>query len=117
MTNQQIVLKELSGFFSALAHPARAQIIFELEDKELSVSELQKALKLKQPAVSQHLALLKSHHLLKERKDGRHCYYSLEKSKLASWLYGALPFMMPDEVNTTALISAIESMNSLCSTF
>ncbi|HEY7700201.1 MAG TPA: metalloregulator ArsR/SmtB family transcription factor, partial [Vicinamibacteria bacterium] len=47
-------------FFRALAHPVRIKILEILVRGERSVQELQKALKLEQPVVSQQLAVLRT---------------------------------------------------------
>ena len=59
-----------ADFFRALAHPIRIRILEILGEGERSVQDLQDALRLEQPIVSQHLALLRTKNIVKTRKEG-----------------------------------------------
>ncbi|MGO9062190.1 MAG: ArsR/SmtB family transcription factor [Candidatus Binataceae bacterium] len=61
--------------FRALADPTRRAVFNLLARGELSVSDLAQRFTISQPAVSQHLAVLRSARLVRERKDGRHRFY------------------------------------------
>jgi DNA-binding transcriptional ArsR family regulator len=54
----------------ALAHPARLSILRLVSERERPVSELSEALDLRQPATSQHLAVLRDADLVKVRQEG-----------------------------------------------
>jgi ArsR family transcriptional regulator len=65
-------------FFKDLADDTRLKIILLLQlENELCVCELTVALGLSQPKISRHIAQLKSHQLLSERKVGRWTFYRL----------------------------------------
>lgn len=64
-------------FFRALAHPVRIQIIEALASGERSVQELQEALRLEQPIVSQQLAVLRAKNIVSPRKLGTTVRYAL----------------------------------------
>lgn len=65
-------------FFKNLADDTRLKIILLIQmEKELCVCELTTALCLSQPKISRHIAQLKLHKLLSERKVGRWVFYSL----------------------------------------
>ena len=64
-------------FFRALAHPVRIKILEILVRGDRSVQELQKALKLDQPVVSQQLAVLRSRGIVTSRKQGLSVRYEL----------------------------------------
>ncbi|TWX51659.1 metalloregulator ArsR/SmtB family transcription factor [Colwellia hornerae] len=65
-------------FFKNLADDTRLKIILLIQmEKELCVCELTTALSLSQPKISRHIAQLKLHKLLCERKVGRWVFYSL----------------------------------------
>ncbi|OFW01529.1 MAG: transcriptional regulator [Acidobacteria bacterium RIFCSPLOWO2_02_FULL_68_18] len=66
-----------ADFFRALAHPIRIRILEALGDGERSVQELQQALGLDQPIVSQHLAILRSQDIVTPRKLGTTVRYDL----------------------------------------
>lgn len=63
-------------FFKALANPLRIQILDELRDGELTVSEIRERLGVEFPHVSQQLTILKSKNLVRARKQGNNIYYS-----------------------------------------
>lgn len=61
-----------------LANPKRLQILALLkDDKELSVGEMVRALKIPKPNLSQHLALMRQKGILKARRQGTVIYYHL----------------------------------------
>jgi len=61
--------------FRALADPTRRAVFERLAAAEMSVSELRSGLTVSQPAVSQHLAVLRGAGLVSERRAGRNAYY------------------------------------------
>ena len=69
--------------FRALADPTRRAVFERLAGGELSVSQLTAGSGISQPAVSQHLAALRSAGLVNERRDGRFAYYRLAPEGLA----------------------------------
>ncbi|MEJ5329500.1 MAG: metalloregulator ArsR/SmtB family transcription factor [Desulfobaccales bacterium] len=61
-----------------LANPKRLQILALLKDqKELSVGEMVRALKIPKPNLSQHLALMRQKGILRARRQGTVIYYRL----------------------------------------
>jgi ArsR family transcriptional regulator len=75
-----------AAFFRALAHPIRIRILELLVRGERSVQELQEALALEQPIVSQQLAVLRSHNVVSGRKDGINVRYSVRDPLIADLL-------------------------------
>jgi DNA-binding transcriptional ArsR family regulator len=101
---KKIAAQELAKFMQPLGHYVRMQIIEELRAGEIDVSTLQKQIGLPQSTVSQHLAILKSHHLIKERKEGRRVYYNLIDPELAQWLLSGVDLLnksMANHMTTT----------------
>lgn len=78
-----------SEFLKAISHEARLVILCMLVEGEKSVSELEEMLSLRQPAVSQQLARLRSDNLVATRRDGKNIYYSLARSEVVE-IIGAL---------------------------
>ena len=74
--------REASAFLKALAHETRLMILCLLVGGEKSVSEIEQALGLRQPAVSQQLARLRSDDLVEARRDGKSIYYSLARTEV-----------------------------------
>ncbi|MDH2910824.1 MAG: metalloregulator ArsR/SmtB family transcription factor, partial [Candidatus Eremiobacteraeota bacterium] len=59
-----------ADLFKTLAHPARIRLLDALREGEKTVVELQQALDLGQPSVSQHLAALRGKGLVVARREG-----------------------------------------------
>jgi DNA-binding transcriptional ArsR family regulator len=72
---------EASAFLKALAHEARLVILCLLLEKELSVTEIEDILRMRQPAISQQLARLRADGLVDTRRDGKNIYYSLARTE------------------------------------
>jgi DNA-binding transcriptional ArsR family regulator len=73
--------------FKALAHPTRIAIVELLRDAgEVSVSVLLERLELEQANVSQHLAVLRSKHIVVARKDGNQVFYTMRDPVLGKVL-------------------------------
>ena len=66
-----------AAFFRALAHPVRIRILELLIKGEKSVQELQEALGVDQPVVSQQLAVLRSTNIVTGRKEGVSVRYTV----------------------------------------
>jgi ArsR family transcriptional regulator len=64
-------------FFRALAHPVRIQILETLVRRGRTVQELQEALELDQPIVSQQLAVLRNQNIVTTQKQGLSVRYAL----------------------------------------
>lgn len=97
MPHRVVVVEQLAQVFSALSHLVRVRIVLELREGELCVNSLQNILGIRQSAVSQHLALLKSQNLIKERREGRNVLYRLSSPQLASWLVESIPLIVPED--------------------
>ncbi len=81
---------EAADFLKALGNENRLLILCHLSEGEMSVSELETALGLRQPTLSQQLARLRSDELVDTRRDGKTIYYSLasdEVRKLLELMY------------------------------
>ncbi len=93
MPSRRVVARELSEVFKILAHPDRVQIIEELGSGERDVNSLVERLDVAGPRVSQHLALMRAHRVVEERRDGRHRYYRLIQPAFAQWIIEGLTFV------------------------
>lgn len=93
MPSRLIVSRELADMFRQLAHADRLRLIEELRHGEKDVTTLGLALSLPSSRVSQHLALLRAHRLVEERRDGRNHFYRLAQPFIADWILEALPLV------------------------
>ena len=75
-----------AAFFKALAHPVRIRILEILISGERSVQQLQEALGLDQPVVSQQLSVLRTSNIVSGRKEGVSVRYGLRDPLLADLL-------------------------------
>lgn len=65
----------------ALANPNRLLILSILSRGERSVGELEQLLKIRQPTLSQQLAVLREEALVETRRDGKLVFYRLVSDK------------------------------------
>ena len=69
--------------FDALAQPTRRQILELLAGGELSAGSVASRFEVTQPAISQHLRVLREAGLVRERRDGARRLYSVRREGLA----------------------------------
>ena len=72
----------LLEFFKAMAHESRLAILGLLAQGERSVQDLAAALKLTEPTVSHHLAVLKRQGIVTVRADGTTRWHALDRAAL-----------------------------------
>lgn len=70
---------DIGSFFKAVSDSNRVKIMMLLrrENQELTVSEICRHFKMKQPSISHHLGILKNAQIVESRKDGKEVYYKL----------------------------------------
>lgn len=74
--------QELVQVFKLLSDESRLRILMHLlRDGELHVTALCERLQQSQPAVSHHLALLRTAGVIECRRDGKHNFYSVRKQR------------------------------------
>lgn len=62
----------------AIANENRLRVLCLIIDKELSVGQIEKEIKLSQSALSQHLAVLRNYEVVKTRRSAQTIYYRLK---------------------------------------
>lgn len=65
----------------AIANENRLKVLCLIADKELSVGQIEKEIKLSQSALSQHLAILRNYEVVKTRRLAQTIYYQLKDEK------------------------------------
>ena len=68
--------------FRALADPTRRAVFESLAAGEKNATELRAGFAVSQPAISQHIAVLRHAGLIRERRVGRHTNYSVDPDGL-----------------------------------
>lgn len=75
-------IKNLSNFFKIFGDNTRIKILLALGKTELCVCDLSAILDMSQSAVSHQLRTLKKERLVKNRRDGKVIYYSLDDAHI-----------------------------------
>jgi DNA-binding transcriptional ArsR family regulator len=97
-----------AGFFRALAHPVRIRILELLVRGDRTVQELQEALRLEQPVVSQQLAVLRSNNIVSSRKEGVSVRYAVRDRLVGELLDTARQIFNNHLVGTRDLLRQLE---------
>jgi ArsR family transcriptional regulator len=71
-------LDGLAEFFKLFSDKTRVSILLALSHSEMCVCDLSMLLKMKQPAISQHLKVLRQMRMVRTRRDGKVIYYTLD---------------------------------------
>lgn len=64
-----------------LANPDRLMLLCQLSQGEMSVSELEAELGIRQPTLSQQLTVLRDEDLVETRREGKHIFYSVRSKR------------------------------------
>jgi ArsR family transcriptional regulator len=74
--------KEIVKIYKALSVSSRLQILKLIKDRKLCVNAITKKLRITQPAVSQHLSVLKEAGLVESDRYGSIIHYTINKNRL-----------------------------------
>lgn len=97
-----------ADFFRALAHPIRIRILETLGVGDRSVQELQQALDLDQPIVSQQLAVLRAKNIVTSRKVGATVRYALSDPLITTLLVAARQIFNNHLVGTQSMLKELQ---------
>jgi DNA-binding transcriptional ArsR family regulator len=97
-----------ADFFRALAHPIRIRILETLGAGDRSVQELQEALDLEQPIVSQQLAVLRSKNIVTSRKVGTTVRYALSDPLITKLLMLAREIFNNHLVDSQSMLKELQ---------
>jgi len=75
--NDRSIYKKQAKILKALANESRLMIVDRLSRGECSVGELTEMVGSDQSTVSKHLAVLRSHGIVDDRREGNNVYYTL----------------------------------------
>jgi DNA-binding transcriptional ArsR family regulator len=85
----------MEAALAALADPVRRHVLDVLRDGEQSAGEIERTLRLSQPATSKHLRALREAGLVRMRPDAQRRLYRIDPAPLAAlhaWLATFRPF-------------------------
>ena len=71
-------IASLSEVFKVLGDPTRLKIVLALSHAELCVQDIAGLLEISESAISHQMRILKTLRLVKQRRDGKMAYYSLD---------------------------------------
>jgi DNA-binding transcriptional ArsR family regulator len=108
MPLRQRVVEDVARLFGVLAHPTRLRIVTLLHQESQDVSSLRDALGVPAANVSQHLALLRSHHVVSMQRKGTHIHYALRDPRVADIINRSLDILDDEVTQGRALHKAIE---------
>jgi len=74
------------ALMKVLSNPDRLLLLCELCEGERNVGELQEAVGIAQPTLSQQLAVLREEELVETRRDGKNIYYSIASGQVLAVL-------------------------------
>ena len=82
----EVVLEDLAGFFKLFSDKTRVGILWALSLSEMCVCDLAMLLKMKQPAISQHLKSLRQMRIVRTRREGKVVFYALDDDHIRAVL-------------------------------
>ena len=105
-----------NDIFKALADPTRRAIFEKLAAGRMNASSLRSGLDISQPAMSQHLAVLRNAGLVREEREGRFMNYEVDPDGLAliaRWLPDRELRIYSDEFARTGFQGALQWYRNL----
>jgi DNA-binding transcriptional ArsR family regulator len=88
---------EAVAALKALGNPERLLLLCQLSQGELSVSELEAALDIHQPTLSQQLGVLRREGMVDTRRDGKNVIYCIADERLLTLLQTLYTLYCPKE--------------------
>jgi len=85
-SQMQTAADDAAALLRMLANPDRLMLLCQLSSGEKSVGQLEEALQLRQPSLSQQLGVLRSEGVVETRRDGKRIFYSVQDPKVMQLL-------------------------------
>ncbi len=104
-----------ANLFKALAHPARIRTLelLSASDRPTPVSQLLADTGIEPTLLSQHLAVLKRHHVVTSKREGNAVYYELAHPKISELLAIARTFLADTLATRRDQLDALETLPPL----
>lgn len=93
---QEELLYELAEFFKVFGDSTRIRILSALEKSEMCVCDIANLLNMTQSAISHQLRVLKKARLVKNRREGKVMYYSLDDDHVKKILDSGLTHILEE---------------------
>lgn len=107
--NIPINMKSLIKVMKALSDPNRVKIVKMLQQRDLCVCEINKALDITQPSVSKHMKILEEADLVQRHKDGQWVNYILNDDESNTFISSLLE-NIEDSLKKDPEIEALEEI-------
>lgn len=78
----EVIILSLQNTLRALADPTRREILNMLKEKTMSAGEISERFDMSFAAVSRHLSVLKEADLIRDERDGKFIFYTINTSVL-----------------------------------
>ena len=85
MKNEQI--NGLAALLKSISHPFRLQILCLLQDHEMTVGEISKAIKTTNANISQHLSILRNQGIIGTRKQANYIYNRIIDNRVTKLIH------------------------------
>ena len=109
--HQRPLYEVKANLFMGLAHPVRIRLLELLSDSpELPVSALQAETELEASHLSQHLSVLRRHHLVVSERRGSHVFYRLADPRIRELLAVARALLLTMLSEDTDRLSEARSL-------
>ncbi|MGA9794167.1 MAG: metalloregulator ArsR/SmtB family transcription factor [Rhizomicrobium sp.] len=108
---QMVSAEQHNSVFRALSDPTRRAVYERLVGHEATVKELTRGFDVSQPAISQHLKILRDAGLVRARREGREAHYSADAkglSPLIDWVKHHEAFWHAHGENLKKLLEEME---------
>ena len=86
VNSMRTVASEVCGMLRVLANEDRLLLLCQLSKGEMSVSDLETVLDIRQPTLSQQLGVLRNEALVATRRDGKRIYYRIADERALALL-------------------------------
>ena len=80
MNNEQII--DLAALLKSISHPFRLKILCLLQDREMTVGEISRAINTTDANISQHLAILRHQRITGTRKQANYIYNHIVDNRI-----------------------------------
>ncbi len=94
--------KEATTVLRTLSNEDRLLLLCQLSQSEMSVSELESALDIRQPTLSQQLGVLRVENLFQKRRDGKRIFYSVTDPKILTMLGVLYDLYCPKDIEESS---------------
>lgn len=75
-------VEKVSETLKVLSNPDRLKILCVLIEQPLNVQDIETCTGIRQPSLSQQLAVLRKHDMVKTQRDGKQIYYTFAEPKV-----------------------------------